>query len=271
MLVVVLAVVVAVVVIARVTGASPPLPGEERCVARAGGNSAAVDLDQAHYASIIVGLSVKRELPPRAGSIALATVYQETGIRNLDYGDRDSVGLFQQRPSQGWGTADQLQDPYYATGKFFDALVKIDGWQNADITTIAQKIQISAHPDAYRQHEQDARVLASDLSGETAAQFTCLVRGGASGQASQLRDALEKTLGVRTTGSGRTVSVRAADGDTAWAVAAFSVANAKRYGVTVVVTDGRSWTTDELNLPTWVKSSDPNRSKDPRVVTITVR
>ena len=71
-----------------------------------------LDLDQAHFASIIVGLSVRRKLPPRAATIAMATAYQETGIRNLDYGDRDSVGLFQQRPSQGWGTAKQLKDPY---------------------------------------------------------------------------------------------------------------------------------------------------------------
>ena len=74
-----------------------PVPGKQRCVATAGGNSTAVSLEQAHYASIIAGLSVKRGLPPRAASIALATAYQESGIRNLDYGDRDSVGLFQQR------------------------------------------------------------------------------------------------------------------------------------------------------------------------------
>ena len=76
-----------------------------------------LDLDQAHYTSIIAGLSVRRGLPARAASIAMATVYQETGIRNLDYGDRDSVGLFQQRPSQGWGTAEQIMDPYYSTGQ----------------------------------------------------------------------------------------------------------------------------------------------------------
>ena len=75
------------------------------------------DLDQAHYASIIVGLSVRRGLPARAASIAMATVYQETGIRNLDYGDRDSVGLFQQRPSQGWGTEKQLMDPLLLHGQ----------------------------------------------------------------------------------------------------------------------------------------------------------
>ena len=114
----------------------------------------ALDLDQAHYASIVVGLSVRRGLPPRAASIAMATVYQETGIRNLDYGDRDSVGLFQQRPSQGWGTPKQLMDPYYATGKFYDALVKIDDWETGDINDVAQKVQRSGYPEAYRDHEE---------------------------------------------------------------------------------------------------------------------
>ena len=99
-------------------------------MATAGDNSTVIDLEQAHYASIIAGLSVKRDLPPRAASIALATAYQESGIRNLDYGDRDSVGLFQQRPSQGWGTEKQLMDPYYATGEFYDALVKIKNWRD---------------------------------------------------------------------------------------------------------------------------------------------
>ena len=95
-----------------------PVLGQQRCVATANNKSTVVDLDQAHFASIIAGLSVRRGLPPRAASIALATAYQETGIRNLDYGDSDSVGLFQQRPSQGWGTRQQLMDPYYSTGKF---------------------------------------------------------------------------------------------------------------------------------------------------------
>src|ERR671932_192246 len=114
----------------------------------ANGRSVVLDLEQARLTSIIVGLSVRRGLAPRAASIAMATVYQETGIRNLDYGDRDSVGLFQQRPSQGWGTVEQLMDPYYATTKFYDALVRVKDWQRRDITKVAQAVQRSAYPDA---------------------------------------------------------------------------------------------------------------------------
>ena len=260
-----------VLVVFRVVGATGPLPGEERCVGRAAANSVAVDLDQAHFASIVVGLSVKRGLAPRAASIAMATVYQETGIRNLDYGDRDSVGLFQQRPSQGWGTEKQLMDPYYAAGKFYDALVKIKGWQTADITTIAQRIQVSAHPDAYRAHEQDARTLASTLTGQTPASFSCLVRGNAAGQGDQLRSALTKTFSTRPTGSGNRITIKADNSADAWAYAQFAVANAKLYGVTTIELDGRSWTTSSTALPGWVNDATPSQSTGPRTVVVTVR
>src|SRR5215212_2501897 len=179
----------------RSRGLTAPVPGQQRCVATANGNSVTLDLEQAHYASIVVGMSVKRGLPPRAASIALATVYQETGIRNLDYGDLDSVGLFQQRPSQGWGSRQQLLDPYYTTARFYDALAKIDDWETADITTVAQRIQNSSYPDAYRDHEADARVLASALTGHSTAGFTCLERAGKSGKPSALVSSIEKTFG----------------------------------------------------------------------------
>ena len=166
----------------RDRGLTEPVPGQQRCVATANNRSTVVDLDQAHFASIIAGVSVRRGLPPRAASIAIATAYQETGIRNLDYGDRDSVGLFQQRPSQGWGTKQQLMDPDYATGKFYDALVKIENWETADINDVAQQVQRSGHPEAYRDHEADARVLASTLTGQSPAGFSCLDRTGADGR-----------------------------------------------------------------------------------------
>ena len=170
-----------------------PVPGQQRCVATANNKSAVLDLDQAHFASIIAGVAVRRGLPPRAASIALATAYQETGIRNLDYGDRDSVGLFQQRPSQGWGTKKQLMDPDYAAGKFYDALVKIKNWQTDDINDVAQKVQRSGHPEAYNDHEADARVLASALTGQSPAGFSCLDRTGTAGDVKGLRRSSQRT------------------------------------------------------------------------------
>ena len=233
-----------------------PVPGQQRCVATVNNRSTVVDLDQAHFASIITGISVRRGLPPRAASIALATAYQETGIRNLDYGDRDSVGLFQQRPSQGWGTKRQLMDPYYATGKFYDALVKIDNWENADINDVAQKIQFSGYPEAYRDHEADARILASALSGQSAAGFSCLDRSGTTGDTKGLRSSLQRTFGnLDDSAEDSVVTIRATGERRAWAYAHFAVANAQLYGVTNVKIGNRSWQTQDFNLPDWQEAS----------------
>jgi hypothetical protein len=246
-----------------------PVPGQQRCVATANNKSAVVDLEQAHFASIIAGVSVRRGLPPRAASIALATAYQETGIRNLNYGDRDSVGLFQQRPSQGWGTKRQLMDPYYATGKFYDALVKIKNWENADINKVAQKVQLSAHPEAYRDHEADARVLASALTGQSRAGLSCLDRTETAGDANELRSSLQRTFGkLDDSADGSVVTIRAGGERRAWAYAHFAVANASLYGVTTVKIGDRSWQTQDFNLPDWQESTPT--LKDERVE-ITVR
>ena len=154
----------------RDRGATPPVPGQQRCVATSGDRSVALDLEQARLTSIIVGLSVRRRLAPRAASIAMATVYQETGIRNLDYGDRDSLGLFQQRPSQGWGTPAQVQDPVYAAGKFYDGLVQVPGWETGRLTEVAQEVQRSGFPEAYQKHQAMAEELTAALTDDT---LTC--------------------------------------------------------------------------------------------------
>jgi hypothetical protein len=253
----------------RNRGLTEPVPGQQRCVATANNQSTVVDLDQAHFASIIAGVSVRRGLPPRAASIAIATAYQETGIRNLDYGDRDSVGLFQQRPSQGWGTKQQLMDPDYAAGKFYDALVKIDNWETADINDIAQQVQRSGYPEAYRDHEADSRVLASTLTGQSRAGFSCLDRTGAAGDVKALRSSLEQTFGkLDDSADGSVITIRARNNKRAWAYAAFAVANAKYYGVTTVKIGNRLWETQDFNLPEWQEASP--KLKDERVE-ITVR
>jgi hypothetical protein len=233
-----------------------PVPGQQRCVATASNRSVVLDLDQAHYTSIIVGLSVKRRLAPRAASIAMATVYQETGIRNLDYGDRDSVGLFQQRPSQGWGTAKQLLDPSYATGKFYDALVKIKNWETDDINDVAQKVQRSGYPEAYRDHEADARVLASTFTGRSPAGFSCLEREGNPGRPAALVKSIEKTFGkVSDQIENKVITIDADSEALAWAYASHALANSKLYGVVLIKVGGRQWQTEVFNLPTWTGST----------------
>ena len=106
--------------------------------------------EQAENASLIAAIAIERGLPARAVSIALATAFQESKLVNIDYGDRDSLGLFQQRPSQGWGTAEEILDPVYSTNAFYDALVQVDGYEDMEITEAAQQVQRSAFPVGVR-------------------------------------------------------------------------------------------------------------------------
>ena len=123
-----------------------------------------VTTEQARNAAVIADVAAKRGLPQRALVIALATAQQESGLRNLDYGDRDSLGLFQQRPSQGWGTAAQVRDPAYAAGKFFDHLVQVPAWRTGRLTDVAQTVQRSGFPLAYQKWEPMASVLATAVT-----------------------------------------------------------------------------------------------------------
>ena len=149
------------------------LSGSESCEAQVGDTVVQLDLEQAQNAALIAAVGVRRELPARATSIALAAAYQESKISNLDYGDRDSVGLFQQRPSQGWGTREEILDPYYAIGAFYDAVGQIEGCQSMPIHEAAQAVQRSADGSAYQQHEVSARALALALTGYSDAAIIC--------------------------------------------------------------------------------------------------
>lgn len=111
----------------------------------------------------------------QARVITLATAMQESRLGNLNYGDRDSVGLFQQRPSQGWGTVAQIMDPAYATGKFLDNLIRVPNWSTLPVTVAAQKVQRSGHPTLYAQWESLARQLAG---GTTTNCTPAIITGG---------------------------------------------------------------------------------------------
>lgn len=100
---------------------------------------------------------------PYAGVVALATALQESSLRNLDYGDRDSLGVFQQRPSQGWGTANQVRDIAYGTTTFLERLVEVDGWEELPLTDAAQAVQRSGHPEAYAKWKPAATQLVEEL------------------------------------------------------------------------------------------------------------
>ena len=127
------------------------------------GTAFTLTTEQLTNAVTIAGVAHEQALPERAVVIALATAQQESRLRNLPYGDRDSLGLFQQRPSQGWGTAAQVQDPAYAAGKFYEHLVQVPGWDTGRLTDVAQAVQRSGFPEAYQQWEPMATELAAVL------------------------------------------------------------------------------------------------------------
>ncbi|MDY0813435.1 hypothetical protein [Kitasatospora purpeofusca] len=148
----------------------------EGCSVKTPAGEGTLEVPQAANAATIAAVAHARGLPDRAVTISLATAMQESKIRNLAGGDRDSVGLFQQRPSQGWGTVQQIMDPVYATNKFLDGLVKVPGYTRLPLTDAAQQVQKSGYPQAYAKHETKATLLASALTGREAAALNCVVR-----------------------------------------------------------------------------------------------
>ncbi|MEU6416033.1 C40 family peptidase [Streptomyces spiralis] len=119
--------------------------------------------EQIPNAKAIQATGVAMKVPARGQIVALATALQESGLRNLDYGDRDSLGLFQQRPSQGWGATQQIRDPVHASTKFYEALLKVSGWQSMTVTQAAQAVQKSDFPDAYAKWEPLATALQKSI------------------------------------------------------------------------------------------------------------
>ncbi|MER6082947.1 C40 family peptidase [Streptomyces sp. NPDC001833] len=120
--------------------------------------------EQIPNATTIVAVGLSLDVPVKGQIIALATAMQESRLRNLNYGDRDSLGLFQQRPSQGWGSAEQIRDPTYASEQFYKHLLKVSGWQQMTVTQAAQAVQKSGLPDAYAQWEPLATALQAAIA-----------------------------------------------------------------------------------------------------------
>lgn len=240
------ALIIAGTLVAIVLTDRQPVRGEY-CTADVGSTHAQIDMEQARWATLMSAIAQRRALPPRATTIAIATAFQESKIHNIDYGDRDSVGLFQQRPSQGWGTREQLMNPTYAINAFYDALVKVAGYETMVITDAAQRVQLSGFPAAYAQHEDYARALASALRGYSTAAFTCSINpigGGLTATVSRDLVAAFGEIPIRTTNTsvilpltGRSPDVEALG----WGYAHYAVGNAARLQIASVSFDGQHW------------------------------
>lgn len=214
--------------------------------------------EQSSNAATISAIALQRGLPARAATIGIATAIQESKLRNIDYGDRDSLGLFQQRPSQGWGTPEQVQDPEYATNAFYDALVKVDGWQTMEITKIAQEVQKSAAPEAYAEHETEGRVFASALSGHAPGDFGCRIDPPtAAADESSLQKQMQDQLGYAGKRVDGTLVVEADDEQHAWALGSWAVAKAEETRIRSVVVGDRRWVpTRESESWSWQAAGD---------------
>ena len=274
-----------------------PFLSPDQCTATVGGRTVELDVEQAENAALITAISVRRGLPARAATIALATAYQESKLYNLEHGDRDSAGLFQQRPSQGWGTFEQVTDPWYATNAFYDGLAKVEGYESMEVTDAAQEVQRSGFPEAYADHEADARVLASALTGNSKRAFSCRIGGEPAQAADQLTqsglteraDVVRREInevfgdppmggfepgGVSTghmEGSahyeGRAVDVfvrpiSPANKVRGWAIAHYLVAMADRLSIKTVIFDARIWTAGSRSGDGWRDYDPPDRAGD---------
>jgi hypothetical protein len=236
-------------------------PAAAGCTVTTDGDELSLDPDQASNAATIAAVATSRGLPERALTIALATSMQESQLQNLSHGDRDSLGLFQQRPSQGWGTAQQIEDPVYASNSFFDSLVKIQGYTRLPLTVAAQEVQRSGYPQAYAKHEADATMLSAALTGHDDGALSCTTggntaysAGGHLGDTAKVTARLNREFGKqvqpRNDSSPRTVAVPstpaggAAAGDgkrRGWELAQWAVANAHVLKVEQVTFEGARW------------------------------
>lgn len=163
---------IGLVVMAAHAGASGPdtaviCPGQLTAASSATVDGQSLSATQAENARLIYDTAAGRRLPRRAAVIGIATAMQESRLRNVPYGTEDSLGLFQQRPSRGWGRPGQVMTPLYAATAFYDRLVRVPGWQSLPLTVAAQDVQRSAYPNAYARWEPLADSLA-DAFGDCA-------------------------------------------------------------------------------------------------------
>lgn len=202
--------------------------------------------DQAVNAATIGGVAFSRNLPQDAVTVAYATVWQESTFYNLEYGDRDSLGLFQQRPSQEWGEPDQILDPVSSSASFYEELTEIDGWQELPVYEAAQAVQRSADGFAYDQHEGLSERMAEVFTGDRGPSVTCwfdtegldeIRDSGSDAEAAHAE--MARVFGTDPTAlpevQGRET------GDLGWAMAIWAVTHADEYGLSTVSYGDQRW------------------------------
>jgi hypothetical protein len=260
--VVVLIVLGVLVLIGRSNEEKPPPPQiGVGCIVKGPGFDVPLTTGQAGLAATIAAIADRRAMPVRAVTIAYATALQESDLENLPYGDRDSVGVFQQRPSQGWGTRQELLNPIYATTKFFAALAEVPGYRRLPIYKAAQDVQRSADGYAYSQYSDQGAVMAAGFAGWRARSIWCWYGSGIKGKnkfGAADRD-LTTAFGPLSIGhyGDPVMAVRVANHAVGWAVASWLVTHARGYGIKTVRFGGYQWNAAG-GQDGWVKAR-PNR------------
>jgi hypothetical protein len=220
----------------------PPPPTS--CTALSGKNELPLSVGQAGIAATIAGVATKRDMPVRAVTIAYAAALQESKLTDLDYGDRDSVGVFQQRPSEGWGTPQQIENPVYATGRFLAALAEVPGYLRMPVYQAAQAVQRSADGYAYDQYAEVGAQLASAFYGSLPHAMSCYYADPLGKPhltaASQALDGTFGDLQSATVGD-PAVAIDVRRPDEGWAVAAWLISHASSYGISDVRYQGYEW------------------------------
>jgi hypothetical protein len=230
-------VLVMILLVGGVVWVANNMPGTPGCTVVGGERDVSLTLEQAGNAATIAGVGAAQGMPDHAVTVALATALQESGLRNLSGGDRDSAGLFQQRPSQGWGTYDQITDPVYSAGAFYRKLRTEPNWPTLDVADAAQLIQRSADGSLYAQWEPQARAMAAALTGQAGPALRCQDLPDNEGPDDVARVAAAE-LGTAALSGPH-------DPARGWELANWLVAHASRFGLESVTYDGTSWTADE--------------------------
>ena len=207
------------------------------CTAGPAAQGVQLSVSQAGIAAVIAGVASEQQMPIRAVAIAYATALQESKLADLDYGTADSVGVFQQRPSQGWGSARQIENPVYATSRFFAALRRVPHYRRLPIYQAAQDVQHSADGSAYAQYATMGTDMALGFTGADPHGVWCSY-GSPVGRP-RLAAARQAMASVFGSLPGRLradplASIRVHDPRQGWAVAAWLVSHAASYGISRV-------------------------------------
>ncbi|MDA1361061.1 hypothetical protein O1R50_15630 [Glycomyces luteolus] len=222
-------------------------PSKTGCYVGSGGE-VHLSAEQASNAATIAAVGMRDGMDEHAVAVAITTAMQESELVNVNYGHDDSLGLFQQRPSMGWGSEEELMDPVYASFKFYEKLQRTDGWEDMRLAEAAQAVQVSAYPELYEQWESDAEVIADAFAGGEEAGLAC-VSGNTDEPAvdpAVLAEAYEYQWGteVSIVDDSRIV-IEAGGAAEGWNSAAWAVARSYDHQITSVSYNGKVWTPGE--------------------------